>query len=92
MYLSNIAGRFPHNAKKKFIKLWIQCKKIPPICWENDGKRTIALPFILTVFRAYFLPTAVISAIKEETVTLLKSKNTKKLVKILCVELMIHNI
>ena len=54
--------------------------------------KTITFPYILTVFLTYFLATVIISAIKEDTVISLKSKNTKKLVKILCVELIPHNI
>ena len=54
--------------------------------------KTINFPYILTVFLTYFLATVIISAIKEDTVISLKSKNTKKLVKILCVELILHNI
>ena len=54
--------------------------------------KTITFPYILTVFLTYFLATVIISAINEETAISLKSKNTKKLVKILCGELILHSI
>ena len=43
--------------------------------------KTITFSYILTVLLTYFLATVIISAIKEETVISLKSKNTKKLVR-----------
>ena len=54
--------------------------------------KTITFPYILAVFLTYFLATVIISAINEEAAISLKIKNTKKLVKILCVELILHNI
>ena len=44
------------------------------------------------MFLTNFLATAIISAIKEKTIISLKTKSEKKLVKIFCVELIIHNI
>ena len=52
----------------------------------------MAFPSTLTVFPTYFLATAIVSGIKEETIISLKSKKAKKLVKILCVVLTICNI
>ena len=69
----------------------IAWKKCHLFVGRNMVKK-INLPYIVTVFLTYFLATVIISAIKEETVISLKSKNAKKLEKFLRVELIIHNI
>ena len=64
---------------------------MPPICWENHRKndnfpiRFDGVPYIFLGNRDY-------QCYQGRDRISLKSKNTKKLVKILCVELILHNI